>query len=120
MLVALERHGVEIISADQTLGAAVADLDVAHILRIAPGVPLTAENTTLAQIPGKTPPAHTYTNSADLDGRVASQQLVQGQPINERLLAPKGQGFGLQAMIPEGVGFATWLKAHGFTFDEPS
>jgi len=24
-----------------------------------------------------------------------------------------------QAMTPEGVGFATWLKAHGFTFDEP-
>ncbi|WP_349606834.1 MULTISPECIES: GntR family transcriptional regulator [Cupriavidus] len=40
MLVALERHGVEVVSADQTLGAAVADLDVARILRIAPGVPL--------------------------------------------------------------------------------
>jgi nitroreductase len=24
-----------------------------------------------------------------------------------------------QAMTPEGVGFATWLKAHGFTLDEP-
>jgi FMN reductase [NAD(P)H] len=24
-----------------------------------------------------------------------------------------------QAATPEGVGFATWLKAHGFTFDEP-
>ena len=24
-----------------------------------------------------------------------------------------------QAMAPEGVGFATWLKARGFTFDEP-
>jgi len=24
-----------------------------------------------------------------------------------------------QAMTPEGVGFAIWLKAHGFTFDEP-
>ncbi len=24
-----------------------------------------------------------------------------------------------QAMTPEGVGFATWLKAHGFTSDEP-
>ena len=23
-----------------------------------------------------------------------------------------------QAMTPEGVGFATWLKAHGFTLDE--
>jgi nitroreductase len=25
-----------------------------------------------------------------------------------------------QAMTPEGVGFATWLKARGFTFDEPA
>lgn len=40
MLVALEQHGVDVVSADQTLGAAVADLDVARILRIAPGVPL--------------------------------------------------------------------------------
>jgi nitroreductase len=24
-----------------------------------------------------------------------------------------------QAAIPEGAGFATWLKAHGFSFDEP-
>src|SRR5216684_3877074 len=24
-----------------------------------------------------------------------------------------------QAMTPEGVGFASWLKAHGFTWDEP-
>ncbi len=40
MLVALEQRGIEVVSADQTLGAAVADLDVARILRIAPGVPL--------------------------------------------------------------------------------
>ncbi|KAI3590725.1 Transcriptional regulator, GntR family [Cupriavidus sp. U2] len=40
MLVALAQHGVEVVSADQTLGAAVADLDVARIFRIAPGVPL--------------------------------------------------------------------------------
>jgi GntR family transcriptional regulator len=40
MLVALEQHGVHVVSADQTLGAAVADLDVARILRITPGVPL--------------------------------------------------------------------------------
>ncbi len=26
---------------------------------------------------------------------------------------------GRQAVTPEGVGFATWLKAHGFTLDEP-
>ncbi len=81
---------------------------------IAPGVPLTAENTTLAPMPGKVAPAHTYTNTTDLDGRVASQPLVQGQPINEKLLAPKGQGFGLQAMIPEGFRAVT-LEVNEFT-----
>ena len=25
-----------------------------------------------------------------------------------------------QAMTPEGVGFAAWLRAHGFTFDDPA
>ena len=25
-----------------------------------------------------------------------------------------------QAMTAEGIGFATWLKAHGFTSDEPA
>ncbi|CAG9164667.1 GntR family transcriptional regulator [Cupriavidus pinatubonensis] len=40
MLVALEQHGVHVVSADQTLGAAVADLQVARILRLSPGVPL--------------------------------------------------------------------------------
>jgi pilus assembly protein CpaB len=81
---------------------------------IAPGVPLTAENTTIGQIPGKTPPPHTYTSAADLEGRVATQPLVQGQPINEKLLAPKGQGFGLQAMIPEGFRAVT-IEVNEFT-----
>jgi GntR family transcriptional regulator len=40
MLVALERQGIQVVSAEQTLGAAVADLKVARILRISPGVPL--------------------------------------------------------------------------------
>ncbi|QHI97571.1 UTRA domain-containing protein [Xylophilus rhododendri] len=40
MLVALERHGVRVVSADQTLGAALADLHVAEALRVAAGVPL--------------------------------------------------------------------------------
>ncbi|MEH3086611.1 MAG: GntR family transcriptional regulator [Xylophilus ampelinus] len=40
MLVALERHGVQIASAEQTLGAALADLPVAGALRVLPGTPL--------------------------------------------------------------------------------
>ncbi|GAA6120409.1 GntR family transcriptional regulator [Acidovorax sp. FG27] len=40
MLVALEQSGVQVVSAEQTLGAALADLHVAAALRVAPGVPL--------------------------------------------------------------------------------
>ena len=81
---------------------------------IAPGVPLTAENLTKSPLPGKMAPAHTYTNTADLEGRVSSQPLVAGQPVNEKLLAPRGQGFGLQAMIPDGFRGVT-IEVNEFT-----
>lgn len=67
------------------------------------GATLTKENLTLAPIPGTTPPAHTYTSTDDLLDRVSTQPLVQGQPINEKLLAPKGSGIGLQALVPTGM-----------------
>ena len=40
MLVALEQHGIRVESAEQTMGAALADLHVAKALKLAPGVPL--------------------------------------------------------------------------------
>jgi GntR family transcriptional regulator len=40
MLVALERHGIQVEAAEQTMGAALADLHVAKALKLAPGVPL--------------------------------------------------------------------------------
>jgi GntR family transcriptional regulator len=40
MLVALEQHGVQVDTAEQTLGAALADLHVARALKLAAGVPL--------------------------------------------------------------------------------
>ena len=40
MLVALERHGVQVETAEQTMGAALADLPVARALGLAVGVPL--------------------------------------------------------------------------------
>jgi pilus assembly protein CpaB len=68
-----------------------------------PGAMLTSENMTLAPMPGKVAPAHTYTSTADLVDRVTAQPLVQGQPVNEQLLAPKGSGAGLQALVPPGM-----------------
>ncbi len=81
---------------------------------LAPGAVLTKENLTLAPIPGTTAPAHTYTNTDDLVNRVAAQPLVQGQPINERLLAPSGSGFGLQALVPQGMRAVT-IEVNEFT-----
>lgn len=40
MLVALEQFGVQVVSAAQTMGAALADLPVAAALQVSPGVPL--------------------------------------------------------------------------------
>jgi pilus assembly protein CpaB len=81
---------------------------------MAPGAVLTKENLTLAPMPGKTPPAHTYTSTEDLVNRVATQQLVQGQPINEKLLAPQGSGAGLQALVPAGMRAVT-IEVNEFT-----
>lgn len=105
-----------VINKKKTTGQAPGEFVQVVVARgdIAPGTPLTAENLTLAPIPGKEAPAHTYTAAADLDGRVASVPLVAGQPINEKLLAPKGQGIGLQAMIPEGFRAVT-IEVNEFT-----
>ena len=81
---------------------------------LAPGAALTRENLTLAPMPGSVPPPHTYTSVDDLVDRVATQQLVQGQPINEKLLAPKGAGAGLQALVPAGMRAVT-IEVNEFT-----
>jgi len=79
-----------------------------------PGAVLTKENLTLAPMPGTTPPPHTYTSTDDLVDRVSTSPLVQGQPINERLLAPKGSGTGLQALVPAGMRAVT-IEVNEFT-----
>ncbi len=79
-----------------------------------PGATLTKENLTLAPMPGTTAPPHTYTSVNDLMDRVSSQPLVQGQPIDERLLAPKGSGIGLQALVPQGMRAVT-IEVNEFT-----
>jgi len=81
---------------------------------LAPGAVLTKENLTLAPLPGTVAPAHTYTSTDDLVNRVAAQPLVQGQPINEKLLAPQGSGAGLQALVPAGMRAVT-IEVNEFT-----
>jgi pilus assembly protein CpaB len=105
-----------VISNKKTGGNAPGDFVQVVVARgdIAPGTPLTNENLTLAPMPGKVAPPSSYTATGDLEGRVATQQLMTGQPINEKLLAPKGQGIGLQAMIPQGLRAVT-IEVNEFT-----
>jgi FMN reductase [NAD(P)H] len=55
--------------------------------------------------------------------RDARHSIADRQRAPERFGTAKFYGWSedkaRQAMTPEGTGFATWLKAHGFAFDEP-
>ena len=67
-----------------------------------PGATLTKENLTLAPMPGSVAPAHTYTSTDDLIDRVSAQPLVQGQPINEKLVRGLVVGANVRlASLPE-------------------
>jgi pilus assembly protein CpaB len=70
---------------------------------VAPGHEMTAADLTTGQIMAESAPEGTFTNVADVVGRVTTLQLVKGQPVIESLLAPKGAGSGLQALVPEGM-----------------
>ena len=48
-------------------------------------------------------PETTFTSVGDLEGRVAMVPLIEGQVITSTLLAPKGMGPGLQAVVPVGM-----------------
>jgi GntR family transcriptional regulator len=53
MLVALEQYGVQVVAAEQTLGAALADLPVAAALGVAPGTPLLRVSRVASDIGGR-------------------------------------------------------------------
>jgi pilus assembly protein CpaB len=69
----------------------------------APGQELTADLLTLGQIAAETPPPGTFLDVAQVAGRVASTQMFNGQPVVEDLLAPRGAGLGIQALVPKGM-----------------
>lgn len=70
---------------------------------LVPGRELCSEDLTVGQIAGERTPDGVFANPADLVGRVALAPLTKGQPILEILLAPKGSGTGLQALVPAGM-----------------
>jgi pilus assembly protein CpaB len=66
------------------------------------GTALRAEDLGTANVGGDFPGGAVFTNAADLEGRVLATAAAKGSPVLESMLAPKGSGSGLQAMIPAG------------------
>ena len=70
---------------------------------IPPGTELTEADVTTVKMEADVDPQAIFTNPDDVIKRVAAQPLYKGQPVVNSLLAPKGTGGGLQALVPEGM-----------------
>jgi pilus assembly protein CpaB len=81
---------------------------------IAPGTPLSDADLALDNHVAQSLPEKTYSNTAELIGRVVTAQLVKGQAICEPMLAPKGTVGGASAIIPEGMRAVT-LEVNEFS-----
>ena len=69
---------------------------------VAPGQELTEADLTLAPCNPETTPEQSFNNIADVLDRTSKVEMVKGQAIVEPLLAEKGTGSGLQALVPAG------------------
>ena len=67
-----------------------------------PGKDLTADDLKLANVDAADAPASGFRTIEDVVGRVNETFMSKGQTIVEAMLAPKGAGSGLQAMVPLG------------------
>jgi pilus assembly protein CpaB len=67
------------------------------------GQPLSDDVLDKSEISSDTAPPGSFQTPAELNGRVATVPIVQGQVITQTLLAPIGAGAGLQAVIPMGM-----------------
>lgn len=70
---------------------------------VAPGQELTPEMLALGSIAAEAPPPGAFTELSAAVGRVTATSLFNGQPVMEGLLAPRGAGSGLQALVPKGL-----------------
>src|SRR4051812_20145432 len=70
---------------------------------VAPGQELNAEDLTLGQVSPETAPEQSFDSIAAVLNRTAKVELVKGQAVVEPLLAEKGTGSGLQALVPAGM-----------------
>lgn len=70
---------------------------------VSPGQELSADVLTLGPIAAEVPPPGAFTDPGAVIGRVAVTEMFAGQPIMDALLASKGAGAGLQALVPRGM-----------------
>jgi pilus assembly protein CpaB len=67
------------------------------------GTVLGPDNLMTGEISADAVPTTVFKDPAELMGRVASVPIIDGQVITQTLLAPKGVGAGLQAVVPVGM-----------------
>lgn len=67
------------------------------------GSPLRAEDLSISRISTDVQPELVFRTVAELEGRVVREDITRGQPIVEPMLAPRGTGSGLQALVPNGM-----------------
>jgi pilus assembly protein CpaB len=68
-----------------------------------PGHVLVAEDLSVGEVAKNCVPESSFANVSDAVGRAVAIQMGKGQPIVDSLLAPRGAGTGLQALVPNGM-----------------
>jgi pilus assembly protein CpaB len=69
---------------------------------IVPARTITAEDVKKVPWPRKAVPKGSFPEVSGLQDRVAARKIIEGMPVLEGHLAPKGAGTGLAAIIPQG------------------
>jgi pilus assembly protein CpaB len=94
----------DVISKHQAAPAAVGGTAIVVVKSDLPaGAALRAEDLGTAKIGGDFSSSAVFTSPADVQGRVLVTPAARNSPVLESMLAPKGSGTGLQALIPQGM-----------------
>lgn len=67
------------------------------------GSVLTEDDLTMGDVASEAVPDNLFKSTDQVIGRVAAVTIVQGQAVSTTLLAPRGMGPGLQAIVPNGM-----------------
>jgi pilus assembly protein CpaB len=70
---------------------------------LAPGAEISADDLTLGEVPAEAKPEGGFTSVSELLGRTVKVEMVRNQAVVEPLLAERGAGSGLQALVPAGM-----------------